>query len=184
MAGQATAEPAGARPVPARLKFLGHAVHQQLIPFPLGLLGTAVIFDIIYLVTGEGELANVAYWMIAAGVIAGLLTAPPGLVDWTAIPKGTRAKKVGVLHGLGNLVLVVLFALSWLMRRDAPEAPAVIDLIPSFVGFLLAVVTGWLGGELIDRHAVGIDEGAHPDAPHSLSGRPARPAQQEAHVWR
>lgn len=30
-----------------------------------------------------------------------------------------------------------------------------------------------LGGELVDRHAVGTDEGAHVISPHSLSGRPA-----------
>ena len=31
----------------SKAKFLGHPLHQQLIVFPLGLLGTAVIFDII-----------------------------------------------------------------------------------------------------------------------------------------
>jgi hypothetical protein len=33
--------------------------------------------------------------------------------------------------------------------------------------------TGWLGGELVDRLGVGVDRGAHLDAPSSLSGRPA-----------
>ncbi|WP_431922139.1 hypothetical protein [Nonomuraea jabiensis] len=35
-------------------------------------------------------------------------------------------------------------------------------------------VTGWLGGELVDRLGVGVDEGAHVNAPSSLSGRPVR----------
>jgi hypothetical protein len=34
-------------------------------------------------------------------------------------------------------------------------------------------VTGWLGGELVDRLGVGVDDGANLDAPSSLSG-PAR----------
>jgi uncharacterized membrane protein len=42
------------------------------------------------------------------------------------------------------------------------------------VGLALGSVAGWLGGELVDRLAVGIDDGAHLDAPSSLSGRPAR----------
>jgi uncharacterized membrane protein len=155
------------------VKFLGHAVHQQLIPFPFGLLATAVIFDILHLITDSEELANVAYWMIAAGIIGGLVAAPFGTIDWTAIPKGTRAKKVGAVHGVGNAVVLVLFALSWLLRRNDPTAPEALPLALSIAGFALAGVTGWLGGELVDRHAVGIDEGAHADSPHSLSGRPA-----------
>jgi hypothetical protein len=39
---------------------------------------------------------------------------------------------------------------------------------------LLGAVAGWLGGELVDRLGVGVDDGAHLDAPSSLSGRPAR----------
>ena len=172
--GDTTPSPAGTNGhTGSRAKFLGHAVHQQLIPFPLGLLGTAVIFDILYLVTDREKLADVAYWMMAAGIIGGLLAAPFGLADWTAIRKGTRAKRIGALHGLGNLVVVVLFAVSWLLRRGEPTAPDGIALVFSFIGLGLALVSGWLGGELIDRLAVGIDPGAHADSPPSLSRRPA-----------
>jgi uncharacterized membrane protein len=173
--GGRTAGPSGGRaaPVESRAKFLGHAVHQQLIPFPFGLLATAVVFDVLHLIFDSGELANVAYWMIAAGIVGGLVAAPFGLIDWTGIPKGTRAKKVGAVHGVGNLVVLVLFAVSWWLRREDPTAPQALALALSFAGFAFAGVTGWLGGELVDRHAVGIDQGAHPDSPHSLSGRPA-----------
>ncbi len=171
--GATPASPPNAAPVESRVKFLGHAVHQMLIPFPFGLLATAVIFDVLHLITGSEELATVSYWMIVAGIIGGLAAAPFGTIDWTAIPKGTRAKKVGAVHGLGNAVVLVLFALSWLLRRNDPVAPEALALGLSFAGFALAGATGWLGGELVDRHAVGIDEGAHADSPHSLSGRPA-----------
>ena len=43
-----------------------------------------------------------------------------------------------------------------------------------FVGLGTALVTGWLGGELVDRLGVGVDEGANLDAPNSLTGQPAR----------
>ncbi len=157
----------------SKAKILGHAAHETLIPFPLGLLVTSVVFDIIFLITNDGEIANVAWWMIAAGIVGGLIAAPFGWIDWFAIPKGTRAKTVGLTHGLGNVVLLVLFALSWLLRRDAPENPEAFALVLSFVGLGLAAFTGWLGGELVDRHAVGVDEGAHLDSPNSMSGRPA-----------
>ncbi len=118
-------------------------------------------------------MATVAYWMIAAGIIGGALAAPFGWIDWFAIRLGTRAKSVGLMHGLGNVLVLLLFIGSWWLRRDAPERPDTLELILSFAGAVLALVTGWLGGELVERLGVGVDNGAHLDAPNSLSGRPA-----------
>ena len=158
----------------ARAKLLGHPIHQMLIVFPLGLLATAVIFDLIAIVFSEGYWSEIGYWMIAAGVITGLLAAPFGLIDWLAIPSGTRAKRVGAIHGVGNVLVVLMFGASWLLRGDAPRAPETLALALSFAAGGLALFTGWLGGELVDRLAVGVDEGAHLDAPSSLTTRRVR----------
>ena len=155
----------------SRAKLLGHPVHQMLIVFPLGLLGTAVLFDLLALSLGIGYWSELAYWMIAAGVVTGLLAAPFGAVDWYAIPSGTRAKRIGAIHGAGNVVVLLLFAVSWFLRGEAPPAPSAVALALSFAAGALALVTGWLGGELVDRLGVGVDDGAHLDAPSSLSKR-------------
>lgn len=157
----------------ARARLLGHPIHQMLIPFPLGLLGTSVAFDIAHLVSDNPQWGLISYWLIVAGILTGLLAAVFGLIDWLAIPTGTRAKRVGALHGIGNVVVVVLFIGSWLLRADAPGTPEGLAVGLAMAGVLLAMVTGWLGGELVDRLSVGVDEGAHLDAPSSLSGRPA-----------
>ncbi len=158
----------------AKAKLFGHPIHQALIVFPLGVLATAVIFDVVHLVSGNPRWADISFWMICAGVIAGLVVAPFGFIDWLGIPGGTRAKRVGALHGLGNVVVVVLFAVSWLMRRDNPTVPEGFALVLSFAGAGLALITGWLGGELVNRLGIGVHEGANVNAPSSLSGRPAR----------
>ncbi len=158
----------------SKAKLFGHPIHQMLIVFPLGLLATALIFDAVQLITGNGYWSEIAYWMIAAGVVAGLVAAPFGLVDWLAIPGGTRAKRIGAIHGAGNVVVVALYGVSWLMRSETPASPAIPALALAFLGGGLAMITGWLGGELVDRLAVGVDEGAHLDAPSSLSGRRVR----------
>src|SRR5215217_8450307 len=101
----------------SRAKLAGHAIHPMLITLPLGLLGTAVIFDIIRAFSDSAELAVASFYMLAAGILGGLLAAVFGLIDWLAIPAGTRAKGIGALHGVGNVVVVVLFAVSWLLRR-------------------------------------------------------------------
>jgi uncharacterized membrane protein len=155
-------------------RLLGHPIHQMLIVFPLGLLATSIAFDIVFLSTGAMRWADVAYWMIAAGLIGGAIAAVFGLIDWIALPSGTRAKMVGAWHGIGNAVVLVLFLISWLMRRaELPGQPGVAAIVLSFIGVGLALVTGWLGGELVDRMGVGVDKGAHADSPNSLSGRPA-----------
>ena len=59
----------------SRAKLFGHAIHPILIVYPLGLLSAAVIFDVIYLVTSNPTWATVSFWMIAAGIIGGLMAA-------------------------------------------------------------------------------------------------------------
>jgi len=160
----------------ARAKLFGHPIHQMLIVLPLGSLTGAVIFDLLHLLTGGEQWALVSFWLIALGVLSGLLAAVFGLADFTKIPSGTRAKRVGALHGVGHVIVVALFALSWLLRRDAPTNPETIAIVLSLAGGGLSMLTGWLGGELVDRLGVGVDDGANLNAPSSLSGSPPHPA--------
>ena len=158
----------------SRAKLFGHPIHQQLIVFPLGLLVTSLVFDVIYLVTGTATWAVVAFWMIVAGVAGGLAAAPFGIWDWIGIPNGTRAKRIGLLHGVGNVIVVLLFAASLMIRKDNTAAPEGFAILLSAVGVLIGAVTGGLGGELVTRLGIGVDAGANPEAPSSLSGKATR----------
>jgi uncharacterized membrane protein len=155
----------------ARAKLFGHPVHQMLIVLPLGLLTGAVIFDVVTLLSSRTQWAMISFWLIAAGVLSGLLAAVFGLIDFLKIPGGTRAKRIGTLHGIGNVVVVALFAVSWLLRRGEPDLePTTVAMALSFVGAGLSMLTGWLGGELVDRLGVGVDDGANLNARSSLRG--------------
>jgi uncharacterized membrane protein len=155
-------------------KLFGHPIHQMLIVFPLGLLGMAVVFDIIRLLGDVQNLAPASHYMIAAGIVSGLIAAVFGLIDWLAIPSGTRAKTVGALHAVGNVVVLALFAVSWWLRRPDIGNPPLMAFVIAAVGGGLSLVTGWLGGELVDRLGVGVDENANVNAPSSLTHRTAR----------
>jgi uncharacterized membrane protein len=161
----------------SKVRLLGHPVHQMLVVFPLGLLGTSVAFDLIH-IFGQGEFsARLAYGLIAAGLIAGAVAAPWGAIDWLAIPTGTRAKRIGALHGAGNALVLLLFLCSGVLRRGQPDVPPVHAYVLSFGGAALALVTAWLGGELVDRLGVGVSPNANLNARSSLDG-PAEPARE------
>jgi len=165
----------------SRVKLAGHPAHPMLIVFPLGLLSTALVFDVIYLLTDLTRWTEVAYYLVGAGLIGGAVAAVAGWVDWAAIPRGTRAKRVGLVHGVGNVIVLGLFVLSWLLRRPNPSLPPTEAIAAALVGIVLLTATAWLGGELVSHLGVGVDDGANLDAPNTLSDLPPtpRPRAQE-----
>lgn len=131
-----------------KARLFGHPIHQILIVFPLGLLATSFFFDLAWLLRGSAELGIVAWWLIFAGVIGGAAASLFGVIDWLAIPRGTRGWRVGAWHGGGNLIVAALFAVSWAIRRDAPATPEGIAIVLSGCGVILTVITGWLGSQI------------------------------------
>ena|SRR2546423_243917 len=155
----------------SRAKLLGHPVHPFLVVYPVGLFSAAVIFDLLYVATGNEQLATFSFWAILVGVVGGLAAALFGLIDWLSIPRDTRAKRIGMFHGLGNLVVVLLFVLSFVTRMGNPAyLPNTTPMLFGVLGVLLALVTAWLGGELVYRLRVGVDDGANLDASPSIGG--------------
>lgn len=149
-------------------KLLGHHVHPMLIVFPLGLLSASVVFDWVFYASGTSAFAVVSFWLIVAGILGGLLAAIFGFIDWLAIPSNTRAKNIGAIHGIVNFITLVVFAVSLYFRAGRAADPPFVALLISVGGAALALVGGWLGGELVERLGIGVHEGANPNAPSSL----------------
>ena len=75
--------------------------------------------------------------------------------------------------GAFSAFIVALFAVSLVLRAGGDRDYVVAGLGAMFPGWIavgMAVVSGWLGGELVERLGIGVHEGAHPDAPSSLGG--------------
>src|ERR1044072_6321067 len=87
------------------MKLFGHPVHPMLVVFPVGLFATAVVFDILYLRSGNEVIHTVSYYMIAAGILGALLAPIFGFIACLGLPANSRAKKIGGWHGLGNFVI-------------------------------------------------------------------------------
>lgn len=163
----------------SRYRLFGHSIHMMLVPFAVGLLGGAAVFDGIALARGSPALAEMAYWLMGGGLVMGLLAAPFGLLDWMDTPDGSRAESLGRMHGVGNVLVLLLFWGSWLMRRAEPAAPDVMASVLSFAAVALTLVTAWMGGELVTRLGMGVSANAGPDARSSLLGEAQPPAEAD-----
>ncbi len=156
------------------MKILGHPVHPMFVVYPLAMFIGALILDIVYLITRVAALPIASFYMIAVGIVGGLIAAVFGFIDWLGLQSNTRAKRLGAWHGIGNFTMVVLQLISWVIRLGAPGyVPSALALILTVLGVAIILVTAWLGGELVYRLGSAVDAGANANAPSSLSGQPA-----------
>lgn len=142
----------------SKASIFGHPLHPILIVFPMGLLPASLITDAARAFTGDGMWSAFSFWLIVAGIAGGLLAAIFGLIDWSALPKGSRERRIGSVHAIANVIMLTVFAISaWLRWPDLAVLPPLAVAL-SIIAFLLAGFSGVLGGELVYRHHVGVNE--------------------------
>ncbi|OBH91505.1 DUF2231 domain-containing protein [Mycobacterium sp. E2733] len=136
----------------------GHPFHPILVTVPIGAWVSSLVFDIASrIVASPGFLAQGSEWLIAIGVVGALLAAMIGLLDLLAIPTGTRAFRVALLHMTLNIAIVVAYAVNFVWRHSSSGHPAAVGLGPlvlSAVSLALLMVSGSLGGMLSYRYGV------------------------------
>lgn len=172
----------------SRVKIAGHPLHPILVTFPVAFHSATFASYVVYAVTQNPFSFRVAVVANVAGVVTSIAAAIAGFVDWRwGIPGGHPAKAVGLLHMALNLLGLAAFviAASVGVHKFEEVAPTFgIPLVFSGVGFILMLAAGYLGGELVQRHHVGIDltaeqtriDAAHAAHPGPKSRRAARGA--------
>lgn len=157
----------------SKSKLFGHPTHPILIALPLGLFTASLLFDALAKARKNPTNAKISRALVGVGVLSGMGAAVPGLIDYLAIPDGTRAKRVGLVHAVGNVLMLTLFAASWTKRRPDEETPSNTAIGLSLLAAAIMSGTGWLGGELVYRLGIGVDDGANDEArPSLLSKQP------------
>jgi len=153
----------------------GHPIHPMLVPLPIGAFFLALVGDLVHLSGRDAFWYHLSFVAIGIGVVTALIAAVFGLIDLVGVPMGRSAHRLAITHAVLNVTIVVLYAVSWWMRRD-DRALGNASFTPAFgiavLAFLMLGVSGWLGGELSYRHRVGV-LGEEP-APGSLTGEASR----------
>jgi uncharacterized membrane protein len=134
----------------------GHPLHTMLIVFPVGLLIFSLICDLCSLGSANpATWATVALYRMVGGFIGALVAAVPGLIDLLSLTD-PQIKKIAIIHMSINLAVVALFAVNiWLRLGGAGNTGT--PLILSVIAIAILAVSGWLGGEMVHRHGVGVD---------------------------
>jgi nitrite reductase/ring-hydroxylating ferredoxin subunit/uncharacterized membrane protein len=130
----------------------------MLIPFPIAFLVGALVADLGARLLGNTDLVIIAWYLIPAGIITGLIAAVPGIIDFTAtVPPDSSAKKRGLRHMVVNVTALVLFGLAWFLRGGPGVSPEPVLLGLEFLGAGALTIGGWLGGTLAYRNQIGVD---------------------------
>jgi nitrite reductase/ring-hydroxylating ferredoxin subunit/uncharacterized membrane protein len=142
----------------SKASFRSHPIHPALIPFPFAFLYGAFGFTFAGRVAG-----NAAWWttgrhLALAGVVAALVAAVPGVIDYVySVPPDSTGKTRATKHMIANLSAVGLFFIAWLLSRDSASAPANAELALQGIGAALLTMGGWMGGTLVSRNQIGVD---------------------------
>jgi len=166
----------------SRFKLLGHPAHPIMVVFPLAFYPLAAIAEVIYLVlilvgwhnTDKILTFDTAFFwragflMLVVGWLGQMAASLPGLIDWLKIPNTAAAKDKATFHLIvailmGGISFMAILLLNW------GEPPTNIFKLPDniplligvglnlVVGLLLVNYQGWLGGELVYRHGIGVE---------------------------
>jgi uncharacterized membrane protein len=135
----------------------GHPFHPAAVVLPIGAWICSIVFDVV---SRSAETPMIysrgAYWLIGIGIVGALGAAVLGVLDLLSIPRGTRAFRTGLMHaGLNDVVLVLFFVNFVIRRNDADWGETSTSLIAlSAVALVILTVSGWLGGKLAYRYGV------------------------------
>ena len=136
----------------------GHPLHPMLIPFPIVSFIGALVTDVMWLTTNEGGWATASNWLLGFGLVTALIAAATGMADYLG---DERVKKIGAAtrHMIANIVVVTLEAVNLVVRlTGGTEQIGSLGVWLSLASVAILAYSGWLGGELVYRHRVGVQE--------------------------
>lgn len=138
----------------ARIK--EHPIHPMLVSFPIGFWTGSLIADIAYFATDNDFWTSMGTTLIGFGIIAALLAAVFGFIDYLTAPMDRKTKGTATKHMLVNLGVTLLYVINYVLRARTPET--VTGYVLSVIAIAALLYSGWLGGDLVYEHKVGVEE--------------------------
>ncbi|HRP74729.1 MAG TPA: DUF2231 domain-containing protein [Rhodocyclaceae bacterium] len=150
------AGPLQQRTIHSRAALAGHPLHPVMIHFPvaalLGLIGT----DLGYLYSGDPFWGRAGLWLAGVGAVGGWIASIAGAIDLFTV-REVRRLITAWCHAVLAIMMLSLASLNWVLRFEAAEAIYPWGLYISLLTGALIAATGFLGGQLVYEHAVGVN---------------------------
>ncbi|HEY7484160.1 MAG TPA: DUF2231 domain-containing protein [Streptosporangiaceae bacterium] len=166
------------QPVTALAGPYGHPLHPAMVTLPIGAWAASLVFDVASRVVDDPAfLVQGSRWLLAIGVLTALAAATVGFLDLFAIPTGTRAHRIALLHMTLNLLVVTSYTVNFLLRANAGSDTTAHGvgagyIAASAVTFACLGLSGLLGGELAYRYGVRVaDENTQAGGFRETGGR-------------
>ncbi|MBI3812008.1 MAG: DUF2231 domain-containing protein [Nitrospirae bacterium] len=149
-----------------------HPLHPMVVHFPIALLSTAVIFEILGFLKQRESFRQFGFWLLAIGLTAGIVAAGFGFWGEGAAKAGGVPEAAIDRHESFAIATLITFGLLLIYRRWARDrwTPGLraIYISAALAGFVLLGTTGFFGGELVFQYGAGVQKAA--------TGSPAGPA--------
>lgn len=127
-----------------------HPIHGMLAAYPLAFFSAALASDIAYANTAQMQWANFSVWLIAGGLLMGVLAAIAGIAD-AVMHRGVPRRRPW-RHSIGvGLMMMLALINAFIHSRDAWTSVMPTGLILSAIVAVLAVATSWMGYSLEAR---------------------------------
>lgn len=134
----------------------GHPTHPMMVMLPIGAWASSLALDLLAR-GSRGErskgFGRSSRSLIGVGIFGALSAAVPGLLDYSTLPRGSKARKLATAHMLLNIGAVASYSANYLRRPDSGRVPPA-ALKQSLVTMSALGVSGFIGGELSYRYGV------------------------------
>lgn len=128
--------------------WLGHPTHPMLTDVVIGCWTSSMILDVI----GGERSRPASEALVGIGILGAIPTAATGISDWT--DTWGRTRRVGLVHGIGNVAALATYAASFVARRRGRHG---LGVGLGLLGGAIASATAYLGGHLVYGRGVGVD---------------------------
>lgn len=153
----------------SKASIAGHPIHPMLVPFPIAFFIGALLCDLTFWNNANLIWFTASEWLLGAGLVMSGLAAIAGLTDFFS-ERLIRNLNVAWWHAGLNIIMVLIELYNFYVRYTlGPSAVLYSGLVMSVISVIIIAITGWLGGEMVYRHGVGVT-----DTPSDRIVRPDR----------
>lgn len=132
--------------------WLGHALHPVFTDIPVGAWSSTTLLDLAWLNNEDDGIARGADLTLLLGLAGATGAIVTGVTDWSDLVGTDR--RVGLMHGLLNGGITLLYLTSLLLRLTGQRRTAI---TLSTTGYLTTLFSAYLGGELSLAKGVGVN---------------------------